>query len=291
MSYRLSICIPTYNRVTRLQPLLKQICGWVECRTGADQVEICISDNGSDDGTWPLLQQFGKRHAFLSIRRSEENQGFGRNFWAAANLAQGEYIYFSGDDDLFQDGAIDILLAKIESGADLILMNSHPTSGFCEKDFTPGETVALDSLESYLAKVGVFHGSFIGNLLFKHKVFSRHCNIGDAVFLSAYPHLFPVLRALRDGRCLFANQPITNPDDSVRGWRKMQPIYTAVDVARITREEILPHIGKKPGRLVMRQLGRSLPRAALRQWKKDVVLDPTNPYQSLRLNNLRGIYL
>jgi len=291
MTCRLSICIPTYNRVARLKPLLAQIVALVGRSSASSLVEVCVSDNGSDDGTWPLLQEFGERHAFFSIRKNEKNQGFGRNFWAAAAMAQGEYIYFSGDDDLFHDHALETLLRHVETGADLILVNSHPTAHLRNGGFRPNEACALDSLESYLEKLGIFHGSFIGNLLFRREVFRQHCDIGDAVFLSAYPHLFPVFRALRKGNCLFANQPITKPDDSERGWRKMQPIYTSVDVARIARLEVVPFVGRKVGWMLMFRLARSLPRAMLLHWKRVVLLDTGNPFQSLRPANVLNIYL
>ena len=290
MSYKLSICIPTYNRVECLKPLLAQICSLVERSPASGLIEVCISDNGSDDGTWPLLQQFGESHAFLSIRKNEGNQGFGRNFWAAAAMAQGEYIYFSGDDDLFHDTALETLLQQVESGADLVLLNSHPTAGFRSMDFEPGKSYALDSLESYLGKLGVFHGSFIGNLLFRGEVFRRHCDIGDAVFMSAYPHLFPVFRALRGGNCLFANEPITKPDDSERGWRKMQPVYTSVDLAWIARQEVVPFVGRRTGQRLMLRLLRGLPRALLLRWRRAVHLEPGNPFQSLGLRNVLRIY-
>ena len=291
MAYRLSICIPTYNREALLRPLLDQLCSMVQQGGYGEIIEICISDNGSDDGTWPMLKELAERVPFLSICRNEENQGFGRNFWKVAAMAQGEYIYFSGDDDLFRDDALKILLSNTQKNADLVLVNSHPTAHIRRDSFAPEEYVSLDSLECYLEKVGLFHGSFIGNLMFKREVFERHCKIGDAVFLSAYPHLFPVFRALREGNAIFANQSITHPDDSSRGWRRMQPIYTSVDLARIAKEEIVPFVQKKTVVYLRSRLIKSLPRAVWYRLKRYVSLDVKNPYQSLLVRNLADIYL
>ena len=290
MSLKLSVCIPTYNRVASLKPLLEQLCAMVVQGEHADCVEICVSDNGSDDGTWPLLEDLATQTAFLSIRRSEENQGFGRNFWAAAQMAKGDHLYFTGDDDAFTEDALNLLLSHGERNVDLVLFNSHPTEHLHGHSFVQGEVVALPSLETYLNRVGVFHGSFIGNLMFRREAFLRHCNIGDALFLSAYPHLFPVFRILQERGGIFVNSSITTPNDSVRGWRKMQPVYTAVDIAHIVRLEILPYIDKTTGRRLLLLLVRSLPRAYKRLMKKEIAPDSTNPHQSLSILNLLRIY-
>ena len=291
MPYKLSICIPTYNRISLLKKLLEQICSMVGKSNHSDAVEICISDNGSDDGTWLVLEDYAARFGFLSICRNETNQGFGRNLWQVANLAQGEYIYFTGDDDSFQDNALDLLLSHATGRTGLVLFNSHPTAHFyCNDCYEQDEVVPLDSLESYLGHVGVFHGSFIGNLMFRREVFERHSDIGDAVFQSAYPHLFPVFRVLREGGCFFVNSRIANPDDAVRGWQKMQAIYTSVDVAWISRQEVVPYLGKVEGGELMGLLARSLPRAFFSLLSGAVRLDMENPYQSLRLRNLNSIY-
>lgn len=292
MAARLSICIPTYNRIASLKPLLEQLCTLLEKHSGDGAgIEICVSDNGSTDGTWEVLEQLKLSCASVQIRRNKENEGFGRNFWSVAEMATGDFIYFTGDDDLFREEALEMLLLQTGEGApDLTLLNSHPTAHLAGSSYSSGETVVLDSLERYLEVLGVFHGSFIGNLLFRRSSFEAHRDIGDAVFQSAYPHLFPVFRTLREGRCLFMNTSITIPNDEERGWRKMQPVYTSIDVARIVREEVIPFVERSVGRSVLRRLGRGLPRAYARYWKREIELDSSNPYQSLRAGNLLGIY-
>ncbi len=290
MAIELSVCIPTYNRVESLKPLLVQIESlWGACPE-ADSIEVCFSDNGSDDGSWELLQSYASRLSFLSIRHSEENEGFGCNFWQVAEMARGSYIYFTGDDDAFQNNAFECLLKQVNRDADLILLNSHSTAGMRWDLFSGDEVVPLASLDDYLNKVGLFHASFIGNLMFKREVFLRHGQIGDAIHQSAYPHLFPVFRALRNGKTLFMNSPVTVPDDSVRGWHKMQPVYTTVDMARIVREEVLPYLPKPTGRALLFQLARSMPRAIVWRLKKQITTDKHNPYQSLSVANLHSIY-
>jgi len=291
MAPKVSICIPTYNRCSYLKTLLEQICPLITRAADQGQVEVCISDNGSNNGTGALLQEFDEKFSFLACRRNDENQGFGRNLWETAAMAKGEHIYFTGDDDLFLDNAIEVLLANVKTGADLILMNSHPTAHLFKRYVEPGKTMSLETLDRYIEEVGIFHGSFIGNLMFRREVFQEYCNIGRAVFQSAYPHLFPVFRILREGNCVFVNKPITDPDGTARGWSKMQPVYTAVDFAKIAKQEICPHVAKATRRKVMRQLARSIPRALFGVWSGKIQVDRNNPYQSTNPANMVHLYL
>ena len=287
---KISICIPTYNRADRLEALLNQLCGMITERNYHEAIEICISDNCSDDRSFEILKGLSSDHHFLKYKRNSKNLGFGLNFWSVAQMASGDYIYFTGDDDPFERNGLDLLLHHFECNADLVLFNSHPTAYLYKKALSGGEIITLNSLESYREQVGLFHASFIGNLMFRREVFEQYSEIGDAVFQSAYPHLFPVFRALREEHCIFANHSITKPDDSLRDWRKMQPIYTSIDMARIVKQEMIPFVGTAVGRRLMLQLARSLPRAFFRLLSGAVRPDMENPYQSLRLRNLNSIY-
>ena len=55
----LSVCIPTYNRAKSLANCLNsiKIAQKFVCNT---EVEVCISDNASDDNTKEIVQRFQK---------------------------------------------------------------------------------------------------------------------------------------------------------------------------------------------------------------------------------------
>lgn len=291
MNYKISICIPTYNRAERLKDLLAQLCPMVVSCSQPSVVQVCVSDNGSDDDTGDVLSGYQTKYPFIKAHRNPQNLGFGRNLWAVAHMAEGEYIYFTGDDDPFRPNGLEILLqACTDQDAGLILFGTHPTHRSLVRGFSQGQSAPIDSLENYIENLGIFYASFIGNLCFKRAVFLKNCDIGEAVELSAYPHMFPVLRVIRSGSALIINNAITVVNDTARGWRKMQPVYTAVDMARIVREEVMPYIGKVSGRRLIMQLARSLPRAFVGYWKREIVSDSTNPFQALKLDNLWEIY-
>lgn len=114
---RLSVCIPTHHgRRAELQQaiesILPQIAGLLQ-----GQVEICVSDNASEDGTQALMERFLQEHPGLfAYCRHPENLGLARNVLAAVNLAHGDYCWLLSSDDALTDQALPtVLLALAEN--------------------------------------------------------------------------------------------------------------------------------------------------------------------------------
>jgi acetyltransferase-like isoleucine patch superfamily enzyme len=106
-SPRLSITIPTYNRLERLKLTLDTVLPQL-----TDEVELLVSDNCSQDRTWDYLQQLGGR---IRSYRQQSNVGADRNFISCLELAQGEYVWTLCDDDLPCSNAVESILKAIES--------------------------------------------------------------------------------------------------------------------------------------------------------------------------------
>ena len=119
---QLSVCIPTHNgRAGTLDDLLSELAS--QLADLGDQVEVCISDNASDDGTAAMVQarrrELGTR---LRYRRNERDLGVGGNILRAVELAAGDYCWLLGSDDRPAAGAVRAVLD---------LIDSHPgASGF-----------------------------------------------------------------------------------------------------------------------------------------------------------------
>ncbi|WP_422479293.1 glycosyltransferase family 2 protein [Pleomorphochaeta sp. DL1XJH-081] len=105
----LSICIPTYNRCDHLKRqvafLLQEI---------SREIEIIISDNCSNDGTYEYLLSLPVR-GNVHINQNEENLGAEKNMYKCIEMAKGQYIYLLGDDDYLRSGFIEKLLGLIKN--------------------------------------------------------------------------------------------------------------------------------------------------------------------------------
>lgn len=108
---KLSFCIPTYNRVACLKRLLDSI---LEQKPGPSQVEICISDNASEDHTSVLVSEYQQRYPAIVYHRFLSNQGFDRNCLKAIDIAHGEYCWLMGSDDIIEPGAIRSVLDRLD---------------------------------------------------------------------------------------------------------------------------------------------------------------------------------
>ena len=93
----LSICIPTFNRKKYLEILLSQIEHLIQ--QDYLDIEICISDNSSDDGSWEYIKKFASQSSRVHIKRQEINIGGNRNLIDITSIASGKWILVIGDDD------------------------------------------------------------------------------------------------------------------------------------------------------------------------------------------------
>lgn len=95
-----SICIPAYNGAGTLAQTLDSIVA-----QAFDGLEVVICDDGSRDNTVAIAEGYAGRHSWIRVFRNETNLGMDRNFAATARRAAGEYVWFCGQDDIFEPGA------------------------------------------------------------------------------------------------------------------------------------------------------------------------------------------
>lgn len=120
----LSICIPTYNRAELLRSCLHSIVR--QSSQFQDKVEVIVSDNCSPDHTREAVEWAGQ-YGPIHYARNAENIGACSNFIHAAKvLAQGEYCWLMGDDDVLRDGAIEAVITALETHPqiDYVFVNS-----------------------------------------------------------------------------------------------------------------------------------------------------------------------
>lgn len=116
---RLSICLPTHDgRAGLLARALDSIVPQLEAASpGA--VELCVSDNGSQDATQQLLADLAERlGASLRTARFEVNQGFTPNLLQVVELARGEHVWLMGSDDEVEPGGVALVLGILEAEPD-----------------------------------------------------------------------------------------------------------------------------------------------------------------------------
>src|SRR5437867_4351855 len=114
----LSVVIPVYNEEESVEPLIRETKSVLE--TLAKKYELILVDDGSTDGTYPLLLQLHESEPRIKVVRFKRN--FGQTAAIAAGLAyaQGEVIVAMDGDGQNDPGDIPALLGKLDEGFDLV---------------------------------------------------------------------------------------------------------------------------------------------------------------------------
>lgn len=116
----LSICIPTFNRSVFLIECLESV---LESAKGYEsRIEIIISDNASNDETTNVAAKYVEKFCFIRYNRNVENV-IDENFFIAARLAKGKYVWIFADDDKMEKNAVAVVMAQIQKEYNLIILN------------------------------------------------------------------------------------------------------------------------------------------------------------------------
>ena len=170
----LSICIPTFNRLHYLKESLDTLLPQAQRL----DVEVCISDNHSTDGTVGYLKEMVELYSCLSICVQKENVGLDKNMLAVIEMASGNYICQIGDDDYLPEGAVNLILNELEEGSDVIILDGwHTDAALLEKrrHLPPdiqGVTMSLPAEAFYCLWDKMPFGSFVAD----RKCFLSDCS-------------------------------------------------------------------------------------------------------------------
>ena len=127
MNRLLCFCIPTYNRKSSLEAVLKSLLPQVR----SYEIPIYISDNNSEDSTSEMIRTLQKKYPFIFYKKQESNKGIDVNMLEVIKMSTTKYAWWLGDDDLVLDNAIDEVISLLErhDEYDLVLLNGERRSG------------------------------------------------------------------------------------------------------------------------------------------------------------------
>src|SRR5436190_1284392 len=108
----LTIVIPTYRRAGLLKRCLESALA-----SATPEVEVLVSDNASPDDTQDILRSFSDPR--LRHWRNPQNVGAERNILGLWRAARGRWIFCLTDDDYLLAGALDRIIAILESNPDV----------------------------------------------------------------------------------------------------------------------------------------------------------------------------
>lgn len=144
-----SVAMATYDGLRWIDPQV----GSILATLGPDD-ELVVVDDGSTDGTWDWLRAHPDPR--LRPHRNPSNLGVRASFGRALSLARGEIVFLADQDDVWEPGKRDAVLAAFaaDPGVAVVVSDARLIDG-------EGRVVA----ESYMAGRGGFDGSLPGTFV------------------------------------------------------------------------------------------------------------------------------
>ena len=213
MGYKLSIAIPTWNRLSCLKENIGVIIKQVESFPDG-VIELVISDNASDDGTTKYLRELQTLYSFIHVHFCSKNFGANTNFYNVLKNSKGDYIWLLGDDDMIVEGAISKILTDLNKYLPDVIV------GGASNDKTLQRVYLKDVIDYQLTNKAIFNKYNPIELVGKMSVliFSRvrlFEVLDDGMKLinelvSPWPHLIWFLKIMAKGHILLILPYSTN---------------------------------------------------------------------------------
>lgn len=113
-----SVVMATYNGEKYIKEQIESI--YYQTRQ-ADEVLIC--DDGSEDNTVDIIEQFIQEHDVgnnWSIMINTQNKGCTRNFLDGVKIANGDIIFYCDQDDIWEKSKIEKMLCGFQTYKDML---------------------------------------------------------------------------------------------------------------------------------------------------------------------------
>lgn len=95
-------------------------------------LDVCVSDNWSQDGTGTYLNELSSRHSHLRVHLQPQSLSLDESMFAAIGMATSEYVYPIGDDDFLMDNALSVIVEELKSNPDILILNAIHTGSLLE---------------------------------------------------------------------------------------------------------------------------------------------------------------
>lgn len=207
--FALSICIPAYNRGAYLPQLFDSIVEQIEvlhAPWSAADVEIVVSDNGSTDDTYEVLDRYRTILPSLHDVRLPENVGADRNYLSVVAAAHGTFCWLMGSDDKIEPGALQRVLdatrewsntagfsvEMIPYDADLRIRAPQGKSQVRHSE----DRLVTGAVEIY-RDFGLYYGYLSGQII-RRDLWDAVCETGEQLgYLNAYVHVLIIGRMIQ----------------------------------------------------------------------------------------------
>ncbi len=215
---KLAISIPNYNRLDKLNELLSRLTELITLNEMYDKVQVCICDDCSPEDPTLLVKRYVDQNPQIDIcyQRNETNLGMSRNFLKTVLMADAEYCWIIGNDDLPENEGVTALLDYLDQNVNVDFVVTpfdvysegefhgtiHPLSEPAERIYDTGiEAERIAALRNMQHNSAIF--GFLSNVVFRREIWenrkTRFADKLDTLFIQMYINIDALLLGARYG--------------------------------------------------------------------------------------------
>lgn len=259
---KISICIPTYNRAGHLANCLQSII--VNQSRSKIDFQVCVSDNCSTEETEDVIRR-AQASIAIKYQKNHGNLGVAKNILNVVEMADGEFVWLIGDDDLLLPYAMEELYDLIgkHPNVEFFYINSfHLTMQYVfsfpqpfdtanlPKDMAPfsswtnsGEMRFIDLVNPKIS-FDFLGGMFLS--VFRRRNWSLNVSVLDEAAISdsrtfshfdnTFPHVKIFSKAFANSKAFFYAKPLSICLTGAREWAPMYPFVVSVRLVEALNE-------------------------------------------------------
>lgn len=227
-------------------------------------VQVCISDNCSTDETEKIVSDAIKVIP-IKYKRNTANLGYARNLLKVVEMADGEFVWVIGDDDLLMPDVFDELISLINNHIDVDYFYVNSNHLTTEYVFSFPQPFALSNLPQKMLRFSTRETSgemefldlidpkvssdFLGGIflsIFRRDKWIANAHVLDeaAIFddrlFSHFDNTFPNIKifahAFRNSKAYFCAKPLSVCLMGAREWKPMSPLVKSVRLVEALKE-------------------------------------------------------
>ena len=250
----ISFIIPVYNGERCIGECIGEIQKWDK----KEEIEIIVIDDGSDDGTWDVLNRAAENDGRIKvIRITNSGQGVARNL--GFHAASGKYVYYADADDRANTEAIYKLYMKAEEMQADVAMGGYyrigngkavrvhmPENGFVSRTGKPEDVERYHRIKTESAFGYVWNKLYRKSFLSEHNLYMddvKKLNMEDFLFNlkvwskapSFYCTDYPVYSYMTDHISTTRN---ADPEIHIKSAAMLTELFSYLEKERVMEENL-----------------------------------------------------
>ena len=205
----LTFVIPTWNRAACLELAITSIADQIKEYKGQSNIKIIVSDNRSTDNTAAVLERLSSKYAFLRVLTKATTWGtdYSESFRCAFALADTEWTWTFGDDDMLMPYGLDTVLGLIKRGGFEFLHVAEVTRSRNSQALVKGKFIDLCRNIGWIDMCGFITGNIVKTEYWRQAVALPSW---DLYAKNAFVQACALLEVLHDKDAAFYDAPIVD---------------------------------------------------------------------------------